>query len=112
MICINDFLKGKCDCKSLEEFQTHRDNLMTKMNNLQGDKYKKMQDKLIELNNSRTLHYTDVGMIPFEEQYFKYLEIENDKKLEEQRASDKLNEAVIKLSANIKHVIKLKKLGK
>jgi len=114
IICKDDFLKGSCNCKSLEEFMIHTSNLIAKMESIdpKTDKYKKFQNKLIELGNSRPIHYTDGGMMPFEEQYNKYLENIKEKIQAEKMEQLKLEEDVKKQSDNIKPVIKLKKLGK
>jgi hypothetical protein len=93
---------------------THKTNLIAKMESFdqKNDKYKKFQNKLIELENSRPIHYSDIGMLPFEQQYAKYLESEKEKVEAEKLAQLKLEEDVKKQSDNIKPVIKLKKLGK
>lgn len=95
-VCAEDFLNGKCDCKSKEEFDNEKMVIKNAINNIRNELSKtniskkrreelniEFSDKQIEFNNlQRMIHYTEQGMVPFNEQYKKHL---IKKKLDEER---------------------------
>lgn len=94
MLCIDNFLTGSCDCKSKEEFDTYKIGLQDEIETLEDKLNGTLKPKQIEtyraslfrkkseLNNiQRKLHFTDCGMIPYEQQKIAY-----DKKILEEKA--------------------------
>ena len=94
MLCIDNFLTGSCDCKSKEEFDTYKtglkdeieiieDKLNTVLKPKQIESFKaSLFRKKAEFNNlQRKLHFTDSGMIPYDQQKIAY-----DKKILEDKA--------------------------
>jgi hypothetical protein len=94
MVCTEDFLSGKCDCLSKEEFYSNRDSIIKNIkqikdslsekedetgyrNKLTTKKKKSLENKLVKLNSEltsliRKTHYTDEGFIPFNVQLKKH----------------------------------------
>ena len=122
LICKEDFLTGRCSCKSTKEIYDQVKNLNDKLTLIKEQETyttwkvkskNKNESKLLilslehEINNllnSRMIHYTEQGMLPFNDQYKEYLIIE-DKKIEEIKKLDDIE-------ITIKPVIKLLKFGK
>lgn len=127
LLCVDDFLTGRCTCSSKEEIseqliiiekqldilkEQDMDSSWTVKKNKKKNDSKQLilslENKINDLKNSRPIHYTEQNMIPFNEQYKNYL-IAEEKKLEELRILEqqKIEEVEIK-----KPVIKLVKFGK
>ena len=94
MLCTEDFLSGKCDCLSKEEFYSNRDSIIKNIKQIKESlsgkedeagyktklttkKRKSLENKLVKLNSELTIlirktHYTDEGFIPFNVQLKKH----------------------------------------
>jgi hypothetical protein len=131
MICNDNFLNGRCDCKTVELIkeeitiyekqienlkQSENDTLWTiqkskkKSNTNKISLILSLEHKINDLKNSRLIHYTEEGFIPFVEQYKNYVEKQELELiiLKEQEQKLKILEEEIKL----KPIIKLSKFGK
>jgi len=70
-LCTDDFLTGKCNCVSKEEYTKQKDYLENKLKTLQEKNTDSRNKSKIDIaynnivNYQRKLHYTDEGMIPF-----------------------------------------------
>lgn len=94
-VCVDNFLTGSCSCVSKAEFDTQKQNIINQIN-IVSDKIDKVKGnkngltkQLNELNKqlngmSRKLHYTEEGMLPYNEQYKIYCE----KKIEANRLAE------------------------
>lgn len=112
MLCSEDFLCGKCDCLSKEDFNSKRENIINNIKQiketLSGKEdetgYKKkltakkrrgLENKLVTLNNElknliRKIHYTDNGFIPFNDQLRKHqLDMEETKRKNDKVENDR-----------------------
>lgn len=115
LVCIDDMIKGSCDCKSLEEiecekkiYQDELDEIKLLLHNkdaefsicLSKSKEKTLRKRFVELTNlirsigQRKIHYTEQGLIPL------------NKRIEEQKKVEPTN---ILIKINNKKVLKLKK---
>jgi hypothetical protein len=121
LICKDDFLSGRCLCQSIKDINDQIIILNEKLTFLKEQendttwkvKSKKkneskllilsLEDQINNLLNSRLIHYTEQGMIPFNEQYKNYLLAEQEK-INEQEKLD--------IEIPIKPVIKLVKFGR
>jgi len=85
MLCIDDFLTGSCQCKSKEEFDIYKTGLQDEIEIIEEKLTGTLKPKQIEsfksslhrkkseLNNlQRKLHFTDCGMIPYDQQKIAY----------------------------------------
>jgi hypothetical protein len=127
-ICNDDFLTGRCNCQTVEEINERviiYEKELEKLNELSVDtswtvkKSKKKNDskslilsiesKINNLKNSRPIHYTEQGMVPFNDQYKNYL-INEEKKKEAQEILEQKN--LEEINIQIKPVIKLAKFGR
>lgn len=109
MLCIDNFMTGKCKCQTEEEYALHCTNLQAKIKETYDVmKVKKLEEKLEALLSSRTIHYNITPFITMYDNYLESIKKEQDElKMMEQRLVD----SVKIQSENIKPVIKLKKLG-
>ena len=80
ILCQDDFYKGKCDCVSLDEFTKNVSKIKSEIDIINKTKHKtdsllkQLKMKENELNNyQRKTHYTDCGMIPYNEQLKKVI---------------------------------------
>jgi len=134
MICTNDFLTGRCNCQSIEQINdqiinykkqievikqmTEDTTWIVKKNKKKSDNDPKLlilslESNINNLKNSRIIHYTELGMIPFTEQYKNYLLAEKIRKEELKILEQlKLEEERKELEIKFKPVIKLTKFGK
>jgi len=121
-ICSDDFLNGSCKCLTVEQISEQVSILekqilelekqvsdtswsvkknKKKINNDPNSLIFSIRDKIDNLNNSRPIHYTELGMIPFNIQYQNYILVEQRKveeqKIIEQKEIELLNKPVIKL---------------
>lgn len=122
-LCCDDFLTGRCNCQSVEQINEQVSRLEKQIITLEEQvldtswtvkKSKKKTDndpkslilslrgQINDLNNSRPIHYTEQGMIPFNKQYQDYLLVEQQKleeqKLIEQKELESMSKPVIKLA--------------
>jgi hypothetical protein len=127
MICCDDFLYGGCSCPSYQDLQNQTNELenekkehVKELSNLSSFKgvnhgyrnklhrdIKKIEKSIQKILNSRKIHYTELGMIPYTTQYTDYLE--NSEKVEMKKNDwdhDLVGETVKK------QVVKVNKLGK
>lgn len=128
LVCKDDFLTGRCSCQTVEQIneqviiyekelemlneQTLDTSWSTKKSKKKGDLKSlilSIESKINDLKNSRSIHYSDQGMIPFNDQYKNYL-INEEKKKEELEILEK--KKLEEINAPIKPVIKLAKFGK
>lgn len=132
IVCIDDFLTGKCSCLSIEQLETQEIELSQKLielsnqlvsliENKNGKKNKQKDNRVVlhqqiislenqikDLQSSRSIHYTELGMKPFNQQYEEYqLEI----KKSEDKPKVKKNDD-IKIGLISGPVIKVTKFGK
>jgi hypothetical protein len=132
IVCIDDFLTGKCSCLSVEQLETQEIELSQKLielsnqlvsliENKDGKKNKQKDNRVVlhqqiislenqikDLQSSRSIHYTELGMKPFNQQYEEYqLEI----KKSEDKPKVKKNDD-IKIGLISGPVIKVTKFGK
>lgn len=128
LVCKDDFLTGRCSCQTVEQIneqviiyekeivmlneQNVDTSWSTKKNKKKGDSKSlilSIESKISDLKNSRSIHYSEQGMISFNDQYKNYLVIEeikkNDLELLEKKKLEEIN-------IQIKPVIKLAKFGK
>ena len=100
LLCIDNFLSGKCNCIDKEKFDREKESIENKIKEIkqkisfESDKKKKDRLNLYlkkyenDLHmHQRKIHYTEIGMIPFNIQYDKYnthLKEEADKKVKEE----------------------------
>ena len=128
LICVDDFLTGRCNCNTNKYINEEIINLEKQIDDLKQivldtswtvkkSKNKTKNDpkslilliesKINDLKKSRYIHYTEQGMIPFIKQYENYIEqqkIEELKNIEQEKFED--------VCINIKPVVKLTKFGK
>ena len=106
LLCIDDFLNGKCSCVTKEAHDNKIKSLNEKINSYQTNKPSNYQIKINNLlneiaDNQRKIHYTDENMIPFNIQYSEYKKelerISNEaKKVEESKTIGKVFKISIK----------------
>lgn len=105
MLCVDDFLTGKCTCQSKEDFDTYKTGLQDEIETIEDKLTQNLKPKQIEqqkaalarkkselANFQRKLHYTDCGMIPFEQQVIAY----NQKLADEKARAEELLAKVVK----------------
>jgi hypothetical protein len=128
LICKEDFLTGRCSCDTVEQIneqiKIHEKELeilneqavdtswSTKKSKKKSDSKSlilSIENKINDLKSSRSIHYSEQGMISFNEQYKNYL-INEDKKKEEIEILEK--KKLEEINIQIKPVIKLVKFGK
>ena len=100
-LCVDDFLTGKCNCISKLDFENQSNSLKSQIDDLQykinNDKnYKRKEALKITLqqlksqfnNLDRMIHYSDYGMIPFNQQQKSFI----DKLVENKVEKDQIHE--------------------
>jgi hypothetical protein len=122
-VCSDDFLNGSCKCQTVEQIneqvsilekqiltleeQVSDTTWTVKKNKKKTDNDPKslilsIKDKINDLNNSRSIHYSELGMIPFNRHYQDYISVKQKKleelKLIEQKELELLSKPVIKLA--------------
>jgi hypothetical protein len=124
MICVDDFLTGSCSCLSNEQLEAQEielsqkliklsNNLVSMIENKQKD-VKKLYQEIInleyqikDLQSSRSIHYTELGMKPFNQQLEEYqFEKSKQVKVEVKKEDD------LKIRLITGPVIKVTKFGK
>lgn len=124
MICVDDFLTGSCSCLSNEQLEAQEielsqkliklsNNLVSMIENKQKDVKKLYQEIIIleyqikDLQSSRSIHYTELGMKPFNQQLEVYqFEKSKQVKVEVKKEDD------LKIGLITGPVIKVTKFGK
>lgn len=134
-ICEEDFLTGKCSCQTLKQLSVKQNELTMQIANLSNEistnqnklkyntvEYQRHSNEQIKNNNTiynlnkelknlynlRQIHYSDLGMIPFNTQYENYLE----QKTKEQQKNEMWNHQHVENPDIIKTSIKVRKFGK
>lgn len=120
MVCKDDFITGSCTCQSLHDYNKKtgefekeiselNEQLQTLPDGKQANKIARrvrfVCEQLQSHIGSRLIHYTEIGMIPFEQQYQEY-QITEQKRIEQQRVAENID--IIPVT----HVTKLGKLAK
>ena len=113
-ICEDDFLNGSCSCDSLQSIIEKVENIQTLMksaNVTQLNKYKKDLESLL---NGRLLHYSEYGMIPFNQQLKNYIDEQAKQVIVTQQPiiKDACFHDLIETKTIAKPVVKVIKLGK
>lgn len=124
MICIDDFLTGSCSCLSNEQLEAKEIELSQKLIELSNNLVSMIQNKqkdvkllyqeiinleyqIKDLQSSRSIHYTELGMKPFNQQLEDY-QLEKSKQIKpEEKKSDDL-----KIGLVSGPVVKVTKFGK
>ena len=130
LLCVSNFLTGRCNCNSLENinkqiiiFEKQIEDLKQIVTDpswtVKKSKNKTKNDpkslilslecKINDLKKSRYIHYTEQEMIPFNKQYETYLE---QQKIEELKIIEQQKFEEVPINISIKPVIKLTKFGK
>lgn len=105
MLCVDDFLTGKCSCQSKDDFDTYKTGLKDEIETIEDKLTQDLKPKQIEqqkaalarkkselANFQRKIHYTDCGMLPFDQQVIAY----NQKLAEEKACAEELLAKVVK----------------
>ena len=124
MICVDDFLTGSCSCLSNEQLEAQEtelseklielsNNLVSMIQNKQKDikiLYKEiinLENQIKDIQSSRTIHYTELEMKPFNQQLEEYqLEKSKQIKPEEKKNDD------FKIGLVTGPIVKVTKFGK
>lgn len=120
MICKDNFITGSCACQSLDDYNKKTTDIEKQISEL-NEQLKTLPDgkqatkiarrigfvseQLQTHINSRSIHYTEIGMIPFERQYQEY-QITEQKLIEQRHVAETID--IIPVA----HVAKLGKLAK
>ncbi len=122
MLCIDDFLTGSCTCLTNEQLEAKEielsqklielsNNLVSMIENKQKDVKKiyneitSLENQIKDIQSSRKIHYTELGMKPFNQQYEEYKH-EKSKQVEIKKEND------LKIGSITGQVIKVTKFGK
>jgi len=120
MVCNDNLISGKCDCISLESFNSKKQILETNksrlINILNSPNNEKIKSKLKNIENElsqmvRKIHLTEQGLIPFDEQNKLYIEklkkVETDNIQTIQNIADEKEERMFQLkNSKVKKIIK------
>lgn len=117
MVCNDNLITGKCDCLSLESFNSKKQMLETKLSNmLKSPSNEKIKNKIKNVKNElaqmvRKIHLTEQGLIPFDEQNKLYIEklqkVETDNIRTAQNIADEKEKRMFQLkNLKVKKVIK------
>jgi hypothetical protein len=112
LLCSMDFMTGKCDCITKDEYNAKLSRLKTELSNISDQK--KIDKKTQEITNlqeyGRTIHYTDYGMIPFEKQYNDYIQRKEEESRKNISHLSTLDD-MIRITQLKKPILSLGKLG-
>ena len=115
MLCVDDFYRGKCACLSPSDIVSQSEEIeehMALVGNKKSPKYFILKERLDRLKNTiRKIHYSEQGMLPFNDQLEEYkIYLESEKiKLDEKNNSSKIQHDMIKNpDMKVGKVIKLK----
>ena len=112
LLCSMDFMTGKCDCITKDEYNTRLSRLKSELSNISDQK--KLSKKEQEITNlqeyGRTIHYTDYGMIPFEKQYNEYIKLKEEESRKNRSHLTVLDD-MIRMTQLKNPIISLGKLG-
>jgi len=115
LLCIRDFLTGKCDCINKKEYNTELTKLQSQLETLKSavkPNQSVITKKMQEINDyQRMIHYTDNGMIPFETQYKEYIEMKEKESRQHLSHIDMLDN-MIRMTQLKKPIMSLGKLGR
>ncbi len=122
ILCIDDFLTGSCTCLTNEKLEIQEielsqklidlsNNLVSMIENKQKDVKKiyneitSLENQIKDIQSSRKIHYTELGMKPFNQQLEEY-KLEKSKQVEVKKEDD------LKIGSITGPVIKVTKFGK